>query len=305
MFPAQVAGFSRHIVRLPLRGMACELDRINRSVWRSKRVVDLFARREGVTDRGEALVIARVSREARGQPVLDIGVGGGRTVPYLQPLSADYVAVDYLEEMVSLTRSRYPDARIELADARDLSAFADSTFGLAFFSRNGVDGVAHEDRPKVYAEVLRVLRPGGLFAYSTHNLDYHPTLRRTRGWDWRRVIRDPRHAISHVLRLPKRIRAYRRLETLNVHGDGWASRVAAAYDSVAVWHHVTFGEGLRELRESGFTDTVEVYSESGFMTSVEGCSATGAGRDSAVDTSGSPLLHFVARKPGPPQSARY
>jgi hypothetical protein len=40
---------------------------------------------------------------------------------------------DYLEEMVSLTRSRYPEARIELADARDLSVFADSTF----------DGVAH------------------------------------------------------------------------------------------------------------------------------------------------------------------
>jgi hypothetical protein len=50
---------------------------------------------------------------------------------------------DYLEEMVSLTRSRYPEARIELADARDLSVFADSTFGLAFFSGNGVDGVAH------------------------------------------------------------------------------------------------------------------------------------------------------------------
>ena len=90
-----------------------------------------------------------------------------------------------------------------------------------------------------------------------------------------------------------------------MHGDGWASRVAAAYDSIAVWHHVTLGEGLRELRESGFTDTVEVYGESGFMTSVEECGATAAGRDSAVDTSGSPLLHFVARKPRPPQSARY
>jgi SAM-dependent methyltransferase len=277
--------------------MACEVDRINRSVWRSDRVFGLFARREGVTDMGEALVIARVSREARGQPVLDIGVGGGRTVPYLQPLSADYVAVDYLEEMVSLTRSRYPDARVELADARDLSVFADSTFSLAFFSCAGIDGVAHEDRPKVYAEVHRVLQPDGLFAYSTHNLDYQPTWRLTLGSDWRRVIRDPWHAIGHVLRLPKRIRAYRRLRTLNAHGDGWASRVAAAYDSVAVWHHVTLGEALRELRESGFTDAVEVYGESGFMTSVEAFSANGAGRDSAVDTSGSQLLHFVARKP--------
>ena len=282
--------------------MTTELDRINRSVWRSARVLDIFARREGFIDHGEALVIERVAQEARDQPILDIGVGGGRTVPLLRALSSDYVGVDYLDEVVALARSRHPGVRIDRADARDLSAFADDAFALVVFSFNGIDGVAHADRRKIYSEIHRVLRRGGLFAYSTHNLDHRSAGRRPwdRDWrrDWRRVIDEPRRAISYAVRLSHEILSYRRLRALNLYGDGWASMVDPAYDFGVVWHYVTLAEALRELREAGFTSTVEVYSESSFITTVAEHSATYARLDPRPNTSDSRWLHLLARKPG-------
>src|SRR5947209_2889570 len=145
--------------------MASALDRINRAVWGSGRVLGEFARRDGWTDAGEERAMRRIAPAAQGQPVLDIGVGAGRTVPYLRALSEDYVGIDYIEETVRVARARHPDARIERADARDLSAFAEGSFAVVVFSFNGIDGVAHEERRDVFGAVHRVLRPGGLFAY--------------------------------------------------------------------------------------------------------------------------------------------
>jgi SAM-dependent methyltransferase len=265
--------------------MSTELDRINRSVWGSPRVLQIFARRDGWTDPGEALVMQRLADEARGRSILDIGVGAGRTLPYLRSLSGDYVAIDYLDEMVRLTRSRFPSARVEHGDARELDAFADSTFDLVVFSFNGIDGVAHEDRPKVFGAVERVLRPGGLFAYSTHNLDHRCAGRAPWHPSRFRLGSGLRQVAGSLLRLPKSIPTYRRLRARSVRGERWASLVDSAYNFSVVWHYVTLDEAIRELRESGFTGVAEIYSTAGVRV------------DSADDTSESPWLHYVARKP--------
>jgi SAM-dependent methyltransferase len=276
--------------------MRPELDDINRSVWKSPRVLGIFARREGFIDRGEELVFERAARETRGQPILDIGIGAGRTVPLLRAVSTDYVGIDYLEEVVRLARSRHPGVRIERADARDLSRFADDTFALVVFSFNGIDGVAHADRRTVLAEIHRVLRSGGLFAYSTHNLDYRSAGRRPWDRDWRRVMAEPRRTISYAARLPRKIHSYRRLRGLNEYGDGWASLVAPAYDFGVVWHHVTLAEALRELGKSGFTSSVEVYGETSYITNAEHAMVH-SGFDPTPLTRDSRWLYLLARKP--------
>lgn len=97
------------------------MDQINRKAWKASLPDSILA--TGFTDPGESAALAEVEVEARNQPILDIGVGGGRTVPLLRRISRDYVAIDYIPELVLACRRRFPDARVILGDARDLSAF--------------------------------------------------------------------------------------------------------------------------------------------------------------------------------------
>jgi SAM-dependent methyltransferase len=45
-----------------------------------------------------------------------------------------------------------------------------SLFDIVVFSYNGIDYVPHDDRLRVLSEIRRVLRHGGTFAFSTHNI---------------------------------------------------------------------------------------------------------------------------------------
>jgi SAM-dependent methyltransferase len=127
--------------------------------------------RAGSTIR-ERVAIEAVASEVRGLPLLDIGVGGGRTTSLLRLLTNDYVGVDWSPEILEVCRSNHPGADIRQADARDLSAFASSTFKCVVFSFNGLDNIPdHEERGRVVAEVHRVLRPDGIFAYSTLSMN--------------------------------------------------------------------------------------------------------------------------------------
>jgi SAM-dependent methyltransferase len=261
-----------------------EQERVNVDVWRSAQVLDIFASRRGALDEGEAAMIGRILGEARGEPILDIGVGGGRTIPLLAPASPGYVAVDYLEEAVELARSAHPGVRVEQADARRLDGFPDLAFAGALFSFNGLDGMAHEDRAAVHRAVMRVLRPGGIFVYSTHNLDYQsaglPPWHRA-WWD---TSNGPRAFFSFLARLPGAMRSYRRLRSETVSGDGWAVLVGAGYDFGVLWHHVTAQEAAAEVRRAGWEEP-EMFAMSGTP------------HQPGADTRSTMWFYVLARKP--------
>jgi SAM-dependent methyltransferase len=263
-----------------------EPERINADVWRSSKVLDIFAGREGCIDAGEAMLLERIAAEASHGPILDIGVGGGRTIPLLSGAGDGYVAVDYLEEMVELTRAQHPGVRVEQADARDLSDFEDESFGAVLFSFNGIDGVAHEDRVAVHHAVMRVLRPGGIYVYSTHNLDFCCAGRPPWDRSWWDLDNGPRAALAYAARLPRRSRSYRRLRELTVPGEGWAILVGSAYDFSVLWHHITPGEARAELHRAGVAGEVEMYA------------SDGAEIAAGDDTDGTPWLYLLARKSG-------
>jgi SAM-dependent methyltransferase len=122
----------------------------------------------------EREILTRLGKTLAGAPVLDVGVGSGRTTGAMLGLSRDYVGIDYSEVLVRRSRARHPGVRFETCDARSLSMFGDGTFAFALFSFNGIDYVAEPDRRRILAEIRRVLRPGGLLAFSAHNRD-HPT----------------------------------------------------------------------------------------------------------------------------------
>ena len=105
-----------------------------------------------------------------GAAVLDLGVGGGRTTPYLCRNSSRYVGVDYAPEMIRVCREKYPNQEFVEAEASDLSSFASGSFDVVVMAFNGFDYVIPEEkRARCCAECHRVLKPGGIFLFSSHN----------------------------------------------------------------------------------------------------------------------------------------
>ena len=105
-----------------------------------------------------------------GSAVLDLGVGGGRTTAYLASRASRYVGVDYAKAMVQACRAKFPGLEFVEADASDLSAFPDASFDAVVFAFNGVDYIHPEQaRRSCFQHIHRVLKPGGVVIFSSHN----------------------------------------------------------------------------------------------------------------------------------------
>lgn len=270
-----------------------EQDRVNQAWYADPWSVDGMARRQGFTDEGERSAFWRIADEMRGRPILDLGVGPGRTITLLRALSADYVGIDYLPTMVDAARARHPFADIRLGDARSLGGFAAGRFALVAFSYNGIDSVSHADRQRVLAEVFRVLAPGGVFWFSTLNL--HGPARRYRPWRPpaprrpQRALGWLRYALEGLrgyARVPAHWRHYRQVLPLAEQGEGWAVAPFFAGEWRLLTHYVSLARQLTDLAAAGFAAAAEVYED-----------ATGRrlGPDHALDEVFS--FNLLARKP--------
>src|SRR5580692_11607097 len=127
-------------------------DATNQSSWTAQGPVQHLASLQGFTDEGERAAYWRIADEVRNQPILDLGVGPGRTISLLRSLTESYVAIDYLPAMVEVARRKFPFDDVDVGDARDLSRFGDGSFALVVFSYSGIDAVDHEDRRRVLRE---------------------------------------------------------------------------------------------------------------------------------------------------------
>lgn len=118
--------------------------------------------------------------------VLDIGIGGGRTTSYLADKCKEYTGIDYSENLVRAVKAQYPSLDCRVMDARNLSAFEANSFDFVNFSFNGIDYVDLDGREQIIKEISRILKPGGIFFFSTHNKDHNsfdrlPWMDRTQG----------------------------------------------------------------------------------------------------------------------------
>jgi len=105
-----------------------------------------------------------------GMAILDLGVGGGRTTPYLSLIAGRYVGVDYASEMIAACRKKFPQLEFETANASDLSRFATSSFDAVVMAFNAMDYVIpDESRFRALREIRRVLKPEGILIFSSHN----------------------------------------------------------------------------------------------------------------------------------------
>lgn len=105
-----------------------------------------------------------------GSVILDLGVGGGRTTPYLANRASHYVGVDYASAMIKACQARFPRLEFKVADASELSVFQDRSFDAVVFAFNGIDYVLpDESRRRCLKHIQRVLKSGGCVIFSSHN----------------------------------------------------------------------------------------------------------------------------------------
>lgn len=141
----------------------------------------------------EAAIVAALRGQLADARLLDVGVGGGRTTVHLASACRAYTAIDFAPTMVAACRERFrhapwfTDDSIRQGDVREL-AFDDAAFDVVLFSFNGIDYVSRAERMQALAQCRRVLRAGGVFVYSSHNLNWvdgSGRLPRRGGWrDW-------------------------------------------------------------------------------------------------------------------------
>lgn len=260
---------------------AGQLAEQSRSLYERAKIAAYYARDTAIT-LGESVVLQRCRADYVLKHVLDLGVGAGRTTAWLAPNSASYVGLDYSRTMVTLCKARHTGRTILWGDARDLSAFEDARFDFVFFSYNGIDAAGHADRERILGEIARVIRPGGMFAFSSHNLDcirhrpMHRDILRMNSRPW------PIGLLKHFARVLIRIRNAIRNRRVEVRSSEYAVLIDRGHNLAFVSYHIGPQAQARQLANAGFS-LIEVLDREGLPV---------------MDTSESHFLHYLARRNG-------
>jgi SAM-dependent methyltransferase len=234
-------------------------------------IVHHFAGAQGWRDPGEEVALGMVAPLVRSKRVLDLGVGGGRTVGLLALLTDQYIGVDYSPDMVAACQARYPNKDFRVVDGRDMSMFEDGSFEFVFFSYNGIDAVDEQGRKRIYEEIQRILTEDGIFVFSTLNKDGRsyaefPFQLHRPGQAFDRSARAAARLIFRnardPLRLPRRYRNWRTAKRRLVEGDGWAIGALAGPDFAVMCHFVTLERLRAELDEADFRVVALLSSDS-------------------------------------------
>jgi SAM-dependent methyltransferase len=237
--------------RIDSRFAATAQDRANAAVYHSAGVVDQYTIRG--LDAAESVALLKYAAAYFGKSVLDIGVGTGRTTRVLRRVASRYVGIDYSAAMVQYMHEKDSEAEVHLADMRDLSPWQDGSFDFVFGSNNVIDAVGHEDRLQVLREVRRVLKPGGVLAFSSHNraasadvAPDRPTLQR---------FRNPLTQWIHWRRYRRQNHNYRKLEPYFTASAEYSLRPDTGHDYSCLHYYIDPLAQRKQLEQLGYTVT--------------------------------------------------
>jgi SAM-dependent methyltransferase len=128
-----------------------------------------------------------------GERVLDLACGMGRTTLLLHEMGLSVRGIDRSEVFIHLAQKRLPHLDLKVG-SYDYIEEPDSSFSHVLISFNGIDYAFPESqRITALGECSRVLKPGGTFIYSSHNLKslhwFSPYHRHRLPWKLRHSLR--------------------------------------------------------------------------------------------------------------------
>jgi ubiquinone/menaquinone biosynthesis C-methylase UbiE len=233
----------------------------------------------------EEHLISYLSGQLENSPILDIGVGPGRTTPFLKAKTPHYVGIDYAERMLKPCKAKYPEANLLLCDAREM-CFRDESFAGIFFLFNGIDDVGDADRLLILRDINRVLRPGGVFVFSGHNLDgYIKSAFKFGGFTWQEsLLESLRENAQRIGRYCLGMVNHVRMRKLEVREPNYSIINDQSHSYRLLAYYMRKDRQIAQLEAAGFGH-VEVFGLDGRMIGAdEHCSDQ--------------WLHYVARKLG-------
>lgn len=195
----------------------------------------------------EERLLERYAGDLSGR-VLEVGVGAGRLTERLVAGAAAVTGIDVARAMVEHCRRRFPQAEFHELDLRDLSPFGDGAFTALLAGYNVVDVLGDEQRGAVLDEWRRVLGPGGLLVFSSHNLHYADRIPRP----GRVLTKHPRQLVRNVRRRRQRIANHARLAPMERREGTWAILNDEAHDFGLLHYYATRDETERRLAAHGF-----------------------------------------------------
>jgi ubiquinone/menaquinone biosynthesis C-methylase UbiE len=223
--------------------------------------------------RAEEFIFSYLSDEIKDKAILDIGVGAGRTVPYLTAHTDNYTGIDYSENMLRHCRAKYRDVNLLLCDARSMVAFEDEDFDAVFLCFNAIDDADHEDRNRILAEVHRVLKKNGVFVFSTHNLDS----KRRSAYKFRGFV-PAQNPIELIKKNSVRIKRYftgilnhHRNQRNEVHEQHFSIINDPSHNFSLMTYYIKKESQIRQLEDAGFSEVEMVDEQGSFISANQDC----------------------------------
>jgi SAM-dependent methyltransferase len=246
--------------------------RANTRMWARTDLVGAYANRD--LRAAEVIVLLRY-RDGLSGRVLELGCGAGRLSGFLAEVAREVHAIDVSPTMVAACRQAYPSVQAEQGDLRDLGGFGGDSFDAVVGGYSVLDVLTDDERRKTLLELRRIVAPGGLLVFSSHNRDAgpdSPMAQARQSW---------REAVKTAMRMPRWFGNRRRLVPQQREEPGYAVFNDSSHDYGALHYYITRNEQEQQLKDAGFS-LIECLDLDG--------QTVGPG-----DASSSGELHYVAR----------
>lgn len=228
----------------------------NREHYEAPDALAFYAGQRGLQP-AERAILNRLAPRLPGMDMLDVGVGAGRTTAYFAPIARTYRGIDAAANMVAACRARFPAFVFETADARRLEGVADESLDFVLFSFNGLDCLDFSGRQAALRRFFAVLRPGGVLAFSSHNIRFLSAA--ALAGDMAR--RDP---FAMFQRFRANLRFRRSVHSVRFDENMLTARVVERQlGRLVEIAYVDAAHQARQLREIGFAETALFGGEAG------------------------------------------